>query len=175
MRIDVVTEPDVDAATDEAICRLQRRAFPTTEQFGDGRQYIHHTRAGDVGVLAWVADQLVGQVVLYWAAADQGRLACLGNVCSDPDVRGRGYVSACVRRAVDLARDGRADWMLLFCREPTPGFYRRFGFERVDHAVWHTRTDGSTYAHGHDDVCMVLRLADRPWPTETLLLDIENF
>jgi len=90
MRLAVVTEAEIDAATDEAIRRLQRRAFPATEAFRTGRYYIHRPRPDDVYVLVWRDDQLIGQVVLYWAAAEQGRMACLGNVCSDPDARGTG-------------------------------------------------------------------------------------
>jgi predicted N-acetyltransferase YhbS len=177
MRIDLVTEPEVDPATDEAICLLQQRAFPATEEFRHGRQWIHHTRPGDVRILAWDNERLVAQVVLYWAAAPQGRVAGLGNVCSAPEARGGGFASACVRHAVDLARGRAVDWVILFCDESALDFYRKLGFEHVDHAVWHTRTNGTTYAHAeaHDDVCMVLTVDDRPWPTDKVPLDIEDF
>jgi len=175
MRVETVTEPDVDAATDEAICRLQRRAFPATEQFRHGRHWIHHARPGDVHVLLWDDGRPMAQAVVFWAEAAQGRLACLGNVCSDPDVRGRGWASECVRKAVDVARTRAVDWALLFSDELNRGFYEKRGFEHIEHAVWYTRTDGTTYAHGADGVCMVLIVGDRPWPTDKLVLDIEMF
>lgn len=175
MRIEVLTEPDVDAATDEAICRLQYRAFPMIERFERERHWIHDARPGDIRVLAFEDDQLIGQTVVYWASTDRGRVGGLGNVCSDPDHRGQGYVAACIRHAIGEGRDRSVDWLLLFSREENVSFYAKFGFERVDHDVWVTRTDGTIYAYDRDSVCMVMTLSDRPWPSGKLVLDIEKF
>ncbi|MFW6146077.1 MAG: GNAT family N-acetyltransferase [Planctomycetota bacterium] len=175
MRVDVVAESQVDAATDEAIRRLQRRAFPDAEQFRHGRYWIHRPRPDDLYILAWQDDRIVGQAVLYRASPAPGRVACLGNVCSDPDVRGRGYASACVRRALEEARRDGADWALLFCDPGTTNFYRRLGFEAIDHDVRFTRPDGTTRPHPPGDVGMAQRLGARDWPNGTVVLDIDVF
>ncbi|NLF30842.1 MAG: GNAT family N-acetyltransferase [Planctomycetes bacterium] len=170
-----MAESRVDAATDEAICHLQRRAFPATEEFRHGRYWIHRPGPDDLYVLAWQDDRLVGQTVLYQATAPQGRLACLGNVCSDPDVRRGGYASACVRRALDEAGRLGVDWTLLFCAPATVEFYRRLGFETVGNEVRFTRPDGSTRPHPPGDAAMVAAVSGRPWPDGPVVLDIDVF
>jgi len=175
MQLTVVPESKIDASTDEAIRRLQLRAFPDTDQFRISRYYIHRPQPDDVYVLAWQDDQLIGQVVVYWAALPQGRMACLGNVCSDPDARGSGCASAAVELAIDAGRDRGVDWITLFCKSHLVPFYERLGFVVVDHDIWITRPDGTTAARHHEDLCMVLALGNAAWPTEKLQLDIDDF
>ncbi len=175
MRVDVVAESQVDPPTDAAIRRLQRRAFPATEPFRHGRYWIHRPRPDDLYVLAWQEDRLVGQTVLYRASARQGSLACLGNVCSDPDVRGSGVASACVRRARQEAERLGADWMLLFCGPGTAKFYERLGFRAIDSDVRFARPDGTTRGHPPGDMGMALSVGERPWPAGRIELDIDVF
>jgi predicted N-acetyltransferase YhbS len=179
MRIDVVREPDVPPAIDAAIMRLQQRAFPKTESFARSRYYTHTARQGDFRVLAWLDEAPVGQVVVMWANARAGaqnlRLAGLGNVCSDPDHRKEHAASACIERALELARQEDGDGALLFCGASLEKFYARFGFEIVSNEVFFTHPDGTIFRRNHRDIRMGLMLKDQPWPAGDLYLDTEDF
>ena len=180
MRIDVVSEPDVPPAVDAAILRLQQRAFPNTEIFQRTRHYKHVARAGDFRVLAWLDDVPVGQVVVMWAnartaAGETLRLAGLGNVCSDPDRRHTHAASACMERALELARQQRGDGSLLFCGARLESFYARFGYAIVRNEVFFTHPDGTVFRRDDHDIRMGLMLNDRPWPQGDLHLDTEDF
>jgi predicted N-acetyltransferase YhbS len=178
MRVDLAVEPDLAEPVDAAIRRLQVRAFPRTERMRNSRHDVHVARPGDVHVLAWAEDVLVGQVVVFWAegrTADRRMpLACLGNVCSDPDYRGRGLASACMTRAMELAADKEVEAVLLFCGREVEGFYARFGFATIDNPLHCTRVDGTTYLCDHHDRCMAA-LAGDDWPSDAVTVDIEDF
>ena len=175
MQLKVVRESEVDATLDKAIRQLQLRAFPGTKEFVDSRYYIHKLQPDDLYVLAWDNEQLIGQTVVYFASCSQGQLACLGNVCSAPDARGKGCAQSAVGRAIEEARGRGCDWVVLFCSEQVSAFYGGLGFKVVDHNVWVTRTDGSTYTRHHDDICMIYPLSDIPWPSGKMQLEIEEF
>ena len=179
MRLEVVREPDVPAALDAAIMRLQQRAFPATKCFAWTRHYTHTAREGDFRVLAWLDDALVGQVVVMWAnartEAQTLRLAGLGNVCSDPDHRQTHAASACIRRALELARGQGGDGALLFCVPSLEKYYARFGFAIVPNEVYFTHADGTVFRRDHHDIRMGLMLRPQPWPTGDLYLDTEDF
>ena len=184
MHLQVVAQPDVDDALDAAIRALQVAAFPRTAAFREHRFFRHRPRAGDLLVLAWEAERLAAEAALYWARATQEAphasclaLACLGNICSDPrsDLRGAGYASACVRRALDEGRRGGAAHALLFCRRTLLRYYERFGFRTVDNAFRFTRPGGVTVASGHEHG-MALALAEgATWPRGSLELDVDDF
>jgi predicted GNAT family N-acyltransferase len=179
MRIDVVREPDVPAALDAAIMRLEQRAFPKTVQFATSRHYIHVARPGDFRVLAWLDDMLVGQVTITWAiaksAAGTWRLAEVGNVCSDPDHRKEHAPSACMERAMEQARQDGGDGALLFCGASLEKFYARFGFGVVPNEILLTHIDGTVFRRDHRDLRMGLMLTDQTWPQGELHLDTEDF
>ena len=179
MRIEAVREPELDEATNAAVLRLQQRAFPACEQYRWTRHYTHVARPGDPRVLAWEGTALIGQVVLMWAMgrSDQGplRLACIGNVCSDPDHRRTGAASRCMEHALELAAHEGADGALLFCRPLLETWYARLGFAAVRNEVFLARPDGTVYRRDWHDIRMGRMLTDRPWPAGDLYLDIEDF
>lgn len=178
MRIEVVREPDVDERLDAAIRRLQVRAFPTTELFKVSRHYTHAARPGDLRVLAWEDAALAGQVVVFFGRrlnAGQARIAGIGNVCTDPDFRGRGYVRACMDRALAEACGGRAAWALLFCSDQRRPMYERFGFAVVDNEIDLTRPDGTRYRRDRHDLRMIAPLCEPGLPDGELVLDLEDF
>jgi GNAT superfamily N-acetyltransferase len=179
IRIEVVREPDIDPATNAAIMRLQTRAFPKTECFAWTRHYRHIARSGDFRVLAYSGDTAVGQVTLLWGAArGEGgtlRLACIGNVCSDPDYRGTHAASICLEHALKVARQEGGDGSLLFCGASLEKFYQRFGFAIVPNEVFFTHADGEIFRRDHRDIRMGKMLTDRPWPMGALYLDTEDF
>ena len=179
MRVDLVIEPDVAEPVDVGIRRLQVRAFPRTEQMRRSRHDVHVARPGDVHVLAWASDVLAAHAVLFWAegrTADRRMpLACLGNICSDPDYRGRGFASACMARAMELAADKAVEVALLFCGLEVEGFYARFGFAAIPNAPRCTRGDGTTYHCSQHDLCMAALVGRGDWPSEAVTVDIEDF
>jgi hypothetical protein len=182
MRLETIPQRAVAPDLDARLRALQVAAFPQTAAFRQHRHYRQPPRAGDLLLLAWEGERLVAEVALYWARArpDDGspalRLACIGNVCSDPapEIRGRGYAAACVERAIEESRAGRADHALLFCRRTLEGYYARFGFRVVDNVFRLTRLDGTTFASGHE-LSMALAVRDAPWPASGLELDIDDF
>ena len=180
MRIETATEPEISPELDQAIRALQMRAFPTTELFRLGRHYKHAARLGDVRVLAWEGEQLVAQVVLFWGqGASSGgwsaRLAGIGNVCSDPAWRGKGLALACMTRAMELARQGGAEFVLLFCAPQRKALYERFGFVEVGNDWRLSRPDGQRYLRDRHDIRMVAPLSARAWPVDEVTLDVEDF
>jgi predicted N-acetyltransferase YhbS len=183
MRLQTVPQSAVTPDLDAQVRALQIAAFPQTAEFRLHRYYRHRPRPGDVLLLAWDGERLVAEVALYWAWAridgspDALRLACIGNVCSDPgpDVRGRGHASACVERALQEARAGRADHALLFCRLTLQGYYARFGFRTVDNVVRLTRSDGTTFVSGHQCGMALDVGAAASWPAGRLVLDVDDF
>lgn len=179
LRTQVVCESQIGPSLDAAICRLQFRAFPHKEQFHHSRHYKHIPRPDDRRVLAWRGEELVSQVVMVrailTAGGEDSPVIGLGNVCSDPDARGIGAASACLREAMELARTDRAEWAILFCRAELADFYGRFGFEPFDNEVTLTHPDGSTFQRDWHDQRYVARLTGRALPEGPLKLDIEDF
>lgn len=179
IRYQIAIEPDISPSLDEAIRGLQRRAFPHEQLFRSSRHYVHVARRGDQRVLAWEGESLVAQSVALWGQAlfADGRLllAAVGNVCSDPDHRGRGLADACMIRVMNLAWRRGCDAALLIAGEDLVDFYARYGFERIDNAVVHTRPDGTKRVRDEEGLMMAVSLGDRPWPTGQLTLNLEAF
>jgi len=179
VRIELVRESSVDASLDVVIRQLQQRSFPGTAQFRDSRHYIHQPRPGDERVLAWDGQALVGGVMIYWANASaggwQGRLACVGNVCSDPDRRGQGIASACMERTMQAARDAEAAGALLFCQAKLEPFYTRFGFVRIHNPIFLHRPDGAQFERDNHDTRMAAVVRGAAWPNGAITLDIDDF
>ena len=183
MTIEIVAEPELPAGLDAAVMRLQQRAFPHEALFARSRHYVHRPRPGDLRVLAMAEGRPVGQVVLYRARARHGggmlKVACLGNVCSDPDFRGRGAAGRCLDAALEQARRGDCDWALLFCAEVLTGFYGRYGFVAVDHAGLRVTAPGEPpRPYPKCDVMMAAPLGGQEggrWPAGEVTLDIDVF
>lgn len=57
-----------------------------------------------------------------------GRSAYLGDMCTDPDYRGRGYGSTLLETAMKWAREQGAGWASLFATESGRSVYLKAGF-----------------------------------------------
>lgn len=183
-RVDALPQGDVDEARDAAVRTLLQAAFPATAEFRSGRDYRHRAREGDFLILGYAGERLVASVALYLANARAGTgepflLGCIGNVCSDPDpaIRGQGHASACVQRAIKIARAREAAAALLFCREGLVPYYQRFGFLRVENELWlRASASGERFLRDRHDQRMVLPLRHPEWDGSLELeLDIDDF
>ncbi len=187
LRIQIANEPDIEPALDAAIVRLQQRAFPQSEHFKISRHYKHVAQKGDFRVLAWLDNQLVGQVLLVWgntrfkteprprAEVAQLHLAGIGNVCSDPDFRGVHAASVCMERALELARKQGGEGSLLFCGSKLEQFYARFGYAIIRNEVFFMHPDGTVFKRDYHDVRMGMMFGNSPWPSGDIYFDIDDF
>lgn len=84
----------------------------------------------DLALLAEIGGRVVGQVMISYAAIDDGesrrRIALLSPLAVAPRAQGRGIGSELVRRVTALA-DERGEPLVVL--DGSPGFYGRLGFE----------------------------------------------
>jgi GNAT superfamily N-acetyltransferase len=119
------------------ILRLQHSAFPATADFAAQRWW--HTPPEDEDLWFTLPDGEGGlaasaRVILRGVGTAAGRLrvAGIGNVCSRPDLRGRGFAKGCMQAVRDwLARGGQADFGLLFTGPKVREFYAKLGWREV--------------------------------------------
>lgn len=109
-----------------AIAEVTRRAFDRTggEEVGmtvDARASARFSP--ELSLVAVLGDQVVGHALLH-PAPHPGMLV-LGPVSVLPELQGRGFGSALIRRGLDVAREQGARGVVLVGH---PAYYPRFGF-----------------------------------------------
>lgn len=160
--VETVTEDALTPAVDAAIAALLARSF--APDFG-GRSFFttrHHWRhliRAEGAVVAHLAVQLR-------ALRLGGRLttvAALAEVATDPAHRGRGHAATLVRAAIDRARGGVAEHVILF---GTAGLYAAAGFRAVGNPMTYVDMIGpatGTIRRERAQTLMVLPLRGTAW------------
>jgi GNAT superfamily N-acetyltransferase len=80
-------------------------------------------------VCGYVDDEIIGFVNVAW---DGGTHAFLLDTTVRSDMQRRGIGTGLVRRAVQLARAGGAEWLHVDYERRLAGFYQKCGFAKTD-------------------------------------------
>jgi len=174
--MDVTCTPERDLSDSQAreIIDLQHAAFVETPEFAHQRWY--HTRPADEDLWFTVGDgsgKLVGSVrLVHRRIGTNGGERVVGgiaNVCSHPDVRGRGAARAALRAAQDyIAGGGQIDYGMLFCGPTVRGFYAKLGWHEIDNGLVYIDPAGRRQTSEPDSTGCTMLLAGRQtveqWP-----------
>jgi predicted N-acetyltransferase YhbS len=163
MRIEIVPEHALCAATDAAIGALMDHAFGPGAGYG-GRS--HHKLRHHLRVLGWQNALLIGHVALQLRAIRLGgrpvTIAGVGEVAVHPDHRGAGIGTALMRAAIAQAKGTLADFAVLF---GYPGLYAPLGFQPQRNPLRYLAWGDGPGAVVTDRIesLMVLPLGPRQW------------
>lgn len=171
MLIEKIAEMQLSANDEAEIAGLLACCFDT--DFG-GRSYFiqrHHLR------LVHRQGVIVAHIALTLRAVllDQRlvTIAGLAEVATDPHWRGQGFAAALLQEAISQAKEGPAQYLLLF---GSAALYSAAGFRKVSNRTAHvvTRGDHVERVVGEGaDTLMALPLGARPWP-DTAPLDLRG-
>jgi len=160
--VEIIHETQLNAKDDRAIAALLKAAFTTNFYNRSYFQQRHHLRlliregnrvAAHIGFC--LRDVRLGDAVLT--------VMGVGDVASAPDLRGQGLASCLLKRAIDEARAGPAQFMVLFGDR---AMYVGHGFVAQPNMLrFVTLEDGYTggIKTEPDETLMVLPLRDNEW------------
>jgi predicted acetyltransferase len=162
IRIEIVTEADLDQAAAEVINYWAVKAFEDHEGGYENCQWA----PADWRILVFADDQLVSflKVTEREVCAGSQRLmvAGLGDVVTLPEWRGRGLAGLALRRLNEaLGERDDIEFGMLMCLPELVPYYGRFGWQAVAERIVYTQAWGKETSA---EVTMVLSPHGKTWP-----------
>jgi predicted N-acetyltransferase YhbS len=165
--LQLIPEPDMPDATDEAIRQLLCLCFPA-DAAAFVRRRAWHESVPAFSVISFDGDTVVGHVAIVLRAVRCGQhepvVAGVQNMCVSPKRRGAGLARALLRRALHEAEERGVEYGLLFCEAALEPFYRDQGWRKLSVPVTMADEYGVIVPIPEKNIAMLIALTDKPFP-----------
>lgn len=145
-----------------AFSKLEERAFGNDDE----ENQIEWIESADWHMLIWQDELLVGHVEFSERIINIDstaiKVGCIGGVCTDPSMRGKGLASVLLKKANEYLKTNLdLEYAILLTSNELEAFYNKFGYTIVKTPCLMEQKVGKV---NFEDIVMVLPLKDKSWP-----------
>lgn len=145
-----------------SIQNLEQKAFG----IDDGEDSIQWIEKADWHIMIWKDEILAGHVEVtertVTVDAKPVKAGCIGGVCTDPEMRGKGLASKAVIESHELIKNKlELGYAILLTGSDEAPFYDKFGYSILNEFCVMEQKSGKVE---YEDIVMTLPLNDEPWP-----------
>ncbi len=166
MRIELKHFDNFTEAEFSAFRMLEEKAFGGD----DGEDQLEWIEKADWHVLIWEEELLAGHVEFSERTiavnSNPIKVACIGGVCTDPSMRGKGLASALLKKAHEYIEINLGlEYAVLLTDFDLPTFYNKSGYTVIDSLCLMEQKVGKVE---FNEVVMVFPFNNKPWPKGTI-------
>lgn len=162
MKIEIKHIDKLDKEELISVQRLEEKAFG----IDNGEDSIQWIEKAEWHILIWEKNILAAHIEVtertVTVSSKEIKVGCVGGVCSDPTMRGKGLASKAVLETHELIKNKLGlDYAILLTGEDEAPFYDKFGYSIINEPCVMEQKSGKVI---YEDVVMALPLNDSSWP-----------